>query len=121
MLTSQGMVIVKMIGFLELDSSEMFRLNDKLRRNPKQEVRSFLTSTHVRAAAVGTTQGNLSPVTRSTYLPILVDFLQCLLVSLLDWKPQQRLTAAQAKQKADVLFATIFSGNDFFRPKIGAK
>ena len=115
------MVIVKMLGFLELDASEMFRLNDKLRRNPKREIHSFLSTVRVREVAVGTTQGNLSRVTRSTYLPLLIDFLQDLLASLLDSNPQHRLTAAKAKQKADVLFAAIFSGNDFFRPKIGAK
>ena len=115
------MVIVKTVGFLGLDQSELFRLNDKLRRGPRREVTSFLSLSHVRATAVGTTLGNLSHVTRSTYLPLLMEFLDTLLTSLLSCKPQQRLTAGQAKQRADVLFHDIFSGNDFFRPKIGHK
>ena len=115
------MVLIKMLGFLELDESEMFRLNDKLRRNPKREVRSFLKSVGVREVAVGTTQGNLSRSTRSTYLPLLMDFLQEFLSSLLDNNSTNRLTAAKSKQKADVLFNEIFCGNNFFRPKIGTK
>ena len=115
------MVTVKMLGFLEFDESELFRINDKLRRNAKKEVSTFLKTTPSQEVAVGTTQGNLSPSTRSTYLPLLMDFLQDLLASLLDNDPTNRLTAVKAKQKADVLYNEIFSGDNFFRPKIGSK
>ena len=115
------MVIFNMLGFLDLDESEMFRLNDRLRRNPKRELSAFFRNENICDIAVGTTGGNLSGCSRSIYLPLLMNFLQDLLRSLLGNNPRKRLTALQAKSKADLIFNEIFCGNDFFRPKIGGK
>ena len=37
-----GMVLVKMLGFLEMNDSEMLRIGDKIRKNFKREIESFL-------------------------------------------------------------------------------
>ena len=110
-----------MLGFLDKDESELFRLNDRLRRNPKRELSSFFRSDNINNIAVGTTRGNLSGSTRTIYLPLLMNFIQDLLRSLLENNPKKRLTAFSAKHKADLIFNEIFCGNDFFRPKIGGK
>ena len=110
-----------MLGFLDLDESEMFRLNDRLRRNPKRELSSFFRNENICDIAVGTTRGNLSGCSRSIYLPLLMNFLQDLLRSLLGNNPRKRLTAVQVKIKTDLIFNEIFCGTDFFRPKIGGK
>ena len=75
----------------------------------------------MKEVAVGTTQGNLSISSRATYLPLLMDFLKDFLSSLLHANPMLRLTAEIAKTKADGIFSIMFSGNDFFQPKIGSK
>lgn len=118
---SFGMVLVKMLGFLFLDNSEMIRLGDKIRRHAKKEISSFLKQDFIKDLAVGTTQGNLSRTRRLIYLPVLLSFLEELLTSVLDIRPKKRLTAAEGKQMVEDLFSEIFCGNDFFRPKIGAK
>ena len=116
-----GMVIINMLGTLDKEESELFRLNDRLRKNHKREISSFFRNENISNIAVGTTRGNLSGCTRTIYLPLLMNFLQDLLRSLLENNPKKRLTAATAKQKANVIFNEIFCGNDFFRPKIGGK
>ena len=108
-----------MLGLLE--DSEMFRLNDRLRRNHKRELNTFFKNESLGIIAVGTTRGNLSSPTRSIYLPLLMNFLNDLLRSLLEHNSKKRLTALEAKNKADLIFNEIFCGNDFFRPKIGGK
>ena len=115
------MVLVKMLGFLFLDTSEMIRLGDKIRKHAKKEILSFLKQDFIKDLAVGTTQGNLSINRRSIYLPVLLSFLEELLTSVLDLRPNKRLTALEGKQRVEELFSEIFCGNDFFRPKIGAK
>ena len=115
------MVLVKMLGFLSLDNSEMIRLGDKIRRHSKKEIISFLKQDFIKDLAVGTTQGNLSRNRRSIYLPVLLSFLEDLLTSVLDMRPKKRLSALEGKQMVDDLFNAIFCGNDFFRPKIGTK
>eukprot|EP00092_Neocalanus_flemingeri_P028968 GFUD01031451.1.p1 GENE.GFUD01031451.1~~GFUD01031451.1.p1 ORF type:complete len:511 (+),score=157.39 GFUD01031451.1:160-1692(+) len=118
---SLGMVIFNLLGFLDLEESELFRLNDRLRRNPKRELSSFFSTESISNIAVGTTRGNLFGSSRAIYLPLLINFLHDLLRSLLANNPKKRLTATQAKDKADVIYSEIFCGNDFFRPKIGGK
>ena len=54
-------------------------------------------------------------------LTLPAPFLEELLTSVLDIRPKKRLTAAEGKQMVEDLFSEIFCGNDFFRPKIGAK
>ena len=115
------MVLIKMLGFLNFDSSEMFRLGDKIRRNFKRELGIFLSNNFMEDLAVGTTQGNLSPGRKSIYLPLLLTFLETLLMSVLDPRPKNRFTACKGKQLVEEIFEEIFCGNDFFRPKIGAK
>ena len=115
------MVLVKMLGFLFLDNSEMIRLGDKIRRHSKKEIISFLKQDFIKDLAVGTTQGNLSRDRRSIYLPVLLSFLEELLTSVLDIRPKKRWTALEGKQTVEDLFSAIFCGNDFFRPKIGSK
>ena len=114
------MVLVKMLGFL-VDDSEMIRCGDKIRRHSKREILTFLSQDFIEDLAVGTTLGNLSKNRRSIYLPVLLSFLESLLTSVLDIRPKKRLTAFQAKQMVEDIFSEIFCGNDFFRPKIGAK
>ena len=116
-----GMVLVKMLGFLMFHDSEMIRFGDKIRRNSKKEIIAFLKQDLIEDLAVGTTQGNLSKNRRSIYLPVLLSFLEALLTSVLDIRPKRRLTALEAKQMVEDIFSEIFCGNDFFRPKIGAK
>jgi len=118
---SLGMVIFNLLGFLDFEESELFRLNDRLRKNPKRELSSFFRNDNISNIAVGTTRGNLSGSSRTIYLPLLMNFLQDLLRSLLASSPKKRLTAFQAKHKADMIFSEVFCGNDFFRPKIGGK
>ena len=115
------MVLVKLLGFLNLDSSEMFRLGDKIRKSFKREIGNFLKNDFIEDLAVGTTQGNLSPGRKSIYLPLLLSFLETMLISVLDPRPRNRLTASKGKQLVEDIFEEIFCGNDFFRPKIGAK
>lgn len=115
------MVLVKILGFLVLHDSEFWRLGDNIRRHSKKEIGDFLKQDFIEDLAVGTTQGNLSKSRRSIYLPVLLSFLETLLTSVLDIRPKKRLTASQAVQMAEDIFSEIFSGNDFFRPKIGAK
>ena len=110
-----------MLGFLELDESELFRLNDRLRKNHKRELNSFFKSESIANTAVGTTRGNLAGGTRSIYLPLLLNFLQELLRNLLENNHKKRFTALQAKHKASCIYNEIFCANDFFRPKIGSK
>ena len=62
------MVIFNMLGFLDPDESEMFRLNDRLRRNPKRELCSFFRNENICNIAVGTTRGNLSVVAAKKHL-----------------------------------------------------
>ena len=102
------MVIFNMLGCLDLDESEMFRLNDRLRRNHKRELSSFFQNENICNIAVGTTRGNLSGCSRGIYLPLLMNFLQDLLRSLLENNPRKRMTAIQAKSKADLIFNEIF-------------
>lgn len=115
------MVLVKILGFLVLHDSEMIRCGDKIRRHSKKEIMEFLKQDFIEDLAVGTTQGNLSKSRRSIYLPVLLSFLETLLTSVLDIRPNKRFTASQAKQMTEDIFSEIFCGNDFFRPKIGAK
>ena len=116
-----GMVLVKMLGFLEMNDSEMLRIGDKIRKNFKREIESFLKQDFIKSLSIGTTQGNLSLARRSIYLPLLMSFLGTMLTSVLDPNPRNRLSAAKGKHLAEDIFDEIFCGNDFFRPKIGAK
>ena len=102
-----------MLCALVLDESELFRLNDKLRSHHKKEVRILMKRHIIGHTALGTTKGNLNSSTRNNLLPLLMDFLNDLLSSLLDNNPQNRLTATEAKYKADVIFSEMFFGNDF--------
>ena len=115
------MVLLKMLGFLDLSDSEMLRLGDKIRRSFRREIAGFLKQEFIRDLAIGTTQGNLSPARRSIYLPLLLTFLEQLLTSVLDPRPSNRLAANTGQQLVTDIFQEIFCGNDFFRPKIGAK
>ena len=116
-----GMVLLKMLGFLEISDSEMMRLGDRIRKNFKREIGTFLKQSFIEDLAIGTTQGNLSPMRRSIYLPVLLTFLENILTSVLDPRPRNRLSAARGQQLVGDIFNEIFCGNDFFRPKIGAK
>ena len=118
---SLGMVLLKMLGFLEMSDSEMMRLGDRIRKNFKREIGTFLKQEFIEDLAIGTTQGNLSPGRRSIYLPLLLSALENILTSVLDPRPRNRLSAATGKQLVGDIFNEIFCGNDFFRPKIGAK
>ena len=106
---------------------------------------TILRRTSLPEIAAGTTRGNLASVTRSTrltYLPLLINFLQVvlykdiqnilrnppfvyflqnLLASLLSLRPGSRLSAEEAKAKADTCFELIFSADNYFRPKIRQK
>ena len=116
-----GMVIIKMLGFLDMSDSEMLRFGDKIRKSPRREVGNFLKNDFIKNLAIGTTQGNLSPSRKSIYLPLLISFLETILASVLDKNPKNRLTASKGKYLVEDIFDEIFCGNDFFRPKIGAK
>jgi len=118
---SLGMVLLKMLGFLETSDSEMMRLGDRIRKNFKREIGTFLKQSFIEDLAIGTTQGNLSPMRRRIYLPLLTTFLEDILTSVLDPRPRNRLSAARGQQLVGDIFNEIFCGNDFFRPKIGAK
>ena len=107
------MVIIKMLCALELDDSEQFRLNDKLRCNPKKEIHILLKRQNIGKIALGTTQGNLNSSSRNSLLPLLMSFLCELLKSLLDNNPKNQRTATEAKYKADVIFSDMFFSNDF--------
>jgi len=118
---SLGMVIVRLLAHVDMEESELFRVNDRLRHNPDRELGTFFRRENLADIAAGTTKGNLSSKTRLTYLPLLINFLKECLSSLLSTKPSSRFTAHEAKGRADITFNEIFSGNDYFRPKIGGK
>ena len=105
------MVLLKMLGFLETSDSEMMRLGDRIRKNFKREIGTFLKQSFIEDLAIGTTQGNLSPMRRRIYLPLLITFLEDILTSAVCWTPGP----------GTEIFDEIIWGNDFFRPKIGAK
>ena len=107
------MVIIKILCSLILDESELFRLNDKLRSNHKRELALLIKRENIGQIALGTTKGNLNISNRTNFQPLLMDFIHDLLLSLLDTNPHNRLTASQAKYKADVIFSEMFFGNDF--------
>ena len=89
------MVLLKMLGFLETSDSEMMRLGDRIRKNFKREIGTFLKQSFIEDLAIGTTQGNLSPMRRRIYLPLLITFLEDILTSVLDPRPRNRLSAVR--------------------------
>ena len=88
------MVLVKMLGFLEMNDSEMLRMGDKIRKNFRREIGSFLKQDFIKSLSIGTTQGNLSLARRSIYLPLLLSFLENMLTSVLDPNPRNRFGKA---------------------------
>ena len=101
------MVIIKILCSLILDESELFRLNDKLRSNHKRELRLLMRRENIGQTAMGTTKGNLNISNRMNFQPLLLEFFKDLLLSLLDSNPHHRLTATQAKYKADSIHSVF--------------
>jgi len=50
-----------------------------------------------------------------------MDFLQDLVSCLLSLDPLVRPTAREGKARAEAIAAQLFSGNNYFTPKIGAR
>merc|ERR1719319_1954331 len=99
-----------MLCHIDMEDSQLFRLADKLRRNPAKEVPKLFRSPTLGDIAAGTTRGNLTSPTRLTYLPLLIDFLQELLSSLLSLGPLVRPSAREGKARAEAIAAQLFSG-----------
>ena len=121
---SPGMVVLRMLCHVDMEDSELFRMNDKLRKNPARELKELFRYMHnffampmfplchsrpsLASVAIGTSKGNLDLSSRDTYLPLLLDLLQDLLTSCLTPDPSSRITAFQAKTKTNSVYDDIF-------------
>ena len=84
------------------------RLGDRIRKNFKREIGTFLKQSFIEDLAIGTTQGNLSPMRRRIYLPLLTTFLEDILTSVLDPRPRNRLSLARGQQVIGDILNEIF-------------